>query len=216
MVCSNLMYFVLFISDGTVSYNMHQGERRGTEVNLLDVIYDGRVEEHYLSGGLGQLTDGQMGDSNFRLDEKGMGIKGYEWVGWRNETHHPKNVEVIFKFDMVRNFTKAMFFCNNFFSKDVRVFKSVKMWFSIGGELYLSEPVYYRFMRDTLMEFAREVIVPMDHRVGQFIKMEFEFDAKWMMISEVQFLSGKVKRISRRNVLEFFSSFLWYYVDGLV
>ena len=59
---------------------MPQGDRRGTEVDLFDFTYDGdqNKQDWYLSGGLGQLVDGQEGQSNFRLDPQGLGHKGYE------------------------------------------------------------------------------------------------------------------------------------------
>jgi discoidin domain receptor family protein 2 len=52
---------------------MPQGIQRGAEVDLSDRTYDGREESGYLSGGLGQLVDGQKGQDIFRLDLKGHG-----------------------------------------------------------------------------------------------------------------------------------------------
>ena len=170
---------------------MPQGERRGTEVDLYDFTYDGKIKDNYLSGGLGQLTDGEEGHYNFRLDQKGFGIKGYEWVGWRNESHHHKPVEILFKFDNVRNFSYARLHMNNLFSKEVRVFKMAKVWFSIGGKHFLGEPVVFRYMRDALIEYSRMVTIPLHHNIGRYIKLQLFFDSKWMMISEVQFVSGR-------------------------
>jgi len=65
---------------------MPQGERRGVDVDLHDAMYDGKLADGYLSGGLGQLTDGTEGQSNFRLDSDNSGKKGYEWIGWKNDT----------------------------------------------------------------------------------------------------------------------------------
>jgi len=61
--------------DGVLSYNMAQGERRGNDVDLYDFTYDGRVTDNYLTGGLGQLTDGVEGHHNFRLDPDDWGHK---------------------------------------------------------------------------------------------------------------------------------------------
>lgn len=72
---------------------MPQGEKRGSEIDLYDKIYDGHEENHYLYGGLGQLVDSQKGPDNFRLDIRGQG-KGYEWVGWRNDTGVQRPIEV--------------------------------------------------------------------------------------------------------------------------
>ena len=179
------------ISDGVVLYSMRQGDRRGAEVDLYDFTYDGPVSDGYLSNGLGQLTDGEEGHTNFRLDPQGLGKKGYEWVGWKNDTLDTPPIEIIFKFNKVRNFTSIKIHSNNMFSKDVRVFRMAKLYFSVGGKHFTSEPVSYEYMRDTLMEFARQVIIPVPHRTGRYIKMHLYFDARWVMISEVQFESGE-------------------------
>ena len=170
---------------------MRQGERRGTEVDLYDFTYDGTIRDDYLTGGLGQLTDGAEGQSNFRLDPDALGIKGYEWIGWKNETFGTKPVELKFKFNAVRNFTSVRIHSNNMFTKDVRAFRLAKLYFSIGGKHFLSEPMEFHYMRDTLIEYARYVIIPVNHLVGRYLKIHLYFDAKWMMISEVQFESGR-------------------------
>ncbi len=73
--------------DGLISYSMPQGERRNNDIGLLDFTYDGNITlDNQLYGGLGQLTDGDEGQSNFRLDPSSRGVRGYEWVGWRNES----------------------------------------------------------------------------------------------------------------------------------
>ena len=63
-------------TEGILSYNMPQGQRRGAEVDLYDFSYDGNVQNDYLSDGLGQLIDGEEGHFNFRLDPTGVGKKG--------------------------------------------------------------------------------------------------------------------------------------------
>ena len=171
---------------------MPQGERRGTEVDLYDFTYDGKVTDDHLTNGLGQLTDGAEGHSNFRLDPDGWGKKGYEWVGWKNDTGPDRPpIEIVFEFDRVRNFTAVRFHCNNMFSKEVRVFRKALLYFGVNGRVYQDRPVVYEYMRDTLIEFARNVIVNVPHRVGRFIKVELYFDSRWMMISEVRFESGE-------------------------
>lgn len=58
---------------GLVSYSMHQGIVRGGDVNLTDRTYDGFYENGKLFGGLGQLTDGQKGEDNFKNDPHKLG-----------------------------------------------------------------------------------------------------------------------------------------------
>ncbi|ESO11280.1 hypothetical protein HELRODRAFT_183383 [Helobdella robusta] len=94
----------------------------------------------YLSGGLGQLTDGAEGHTNFRADVDNSGRKGYEWVAWRNDTasaiigqlgsHGRPVVTLIFEFEKPRNFTSVRMHCGNRFNMDVRVFQKAILTFS--------------------------------------------------------------------------------------
>ncbi|XP_013381472.1 discoidin domain-containing receptor 2 isoform X1 [Lingula anatina] len=194
-VCMRVELYGCPWKEGVVSYNVAQGERRGMEVDLYDFTYDGKTENNYLSNGMGQLFDGEEGQSNFRLDPQELGMKGYEWVGWKNDTTSttPGPVEFLFRFDAVRNFTSVQLHCNNMFSKEVRVFKSAVIHFSVGGKYYNQEPVRFEYMRDTLMEYARPVIIKLNNRIGKYVKMQLFFDAKWLMISEISFSSEIVK-----------------------
>lgn len=188
-VCMRVELYGCPWRDGLISYSMPQGERRGSEIDLFDMTYDGVEEENFLRGGLGQLTDGQKGQDNFRLDANGFG-KGYEWVGWKNDTAgHMRPIEITFEFDQVRNFSTAYFYTNNLFSKDVQVFSGAKIQFSIGGQYYNGEPLYFSYMPDTVMEQARNVTIRLQNRIGKFVKFQLNFASKWMMISEVSFES---------------------------
>jgi discoidin domain receptor family protein 2 len=81
---------------------MPQGVRRSNDIDLSDSTYDGNSTEDYrLYGGLGQLTDGVEGQSNFRLDPLGRGIRGYEWVGWKNDSFSVERpLEIIFRYNV--------------------------------------------------------------------------------------------------------------------
>ena len=171
---------------------MKQGEKRGAEVDFYDFTYDGIISPGFLSDGLGQLTDGEIGDTNFRLDPQDLGMKGYEWVGWKNDTlEDPGPVTITFKFDTVRNFTSMKLFCNNYFTKDVRVFRVAVIYYSIGGKYFQKKKDKFNFIRDTVVEYARYVQIKLDYIVARYIKVELYFDAKWILLSEVQFESGK-------------------------
>ena len=176
-------------ADGIVSYDMPQGQRRG-DVELYDATYDGDTNDDVLSGGLGQLVDGDFGHSNFKLDPDNIGIKGYPWIGWKNDINTSDEfVEILFIFDAVRNFTRLKINCNNAFSKDVRVFEMARIEFSVTGNIY-SSLVEYKYFRDIMIEYPRYVVIPLEHKIGKFVRVRLYFDAKWIMISEVQFDSG--------------------------
>lgn len=170
---------------------MPEGHQRGVDVELDDFTYDGIRKDKYLSKGMGQLMDGIEGQDHFRFD-RGTKIKGYDWVGWKNDTPplNNRDLEIIFKFDQVRNFSSISLHCNNYFSKDIRVFKEAHVYFSVGGRYYLSKPVEYPFLQDKWMEHARYVKIPLNNNVGRYVRVILVFDAKWIMISEVTFESG--------------------------
>ncbi|KAH3710786.1 hypothetical protein DPMN_070281 [Dreissena polymorpha] len=179
-------------TDGIVTYSMRQGDKRGTEVDFFDFTYDGLITNSFLQNGLGQLTDGEEGDTNFRLDPQELGIKGYEWVGWKNDTLiDPGPVSIVFKFDTVRNFSSVTLFCNNYFTKDVRVFKTAAIYGSVGGLYYWQKVDNYHFIRDTVVEYARKVQIKLGNMIARYVKVELYFDAKWILISVVQFDSSE-------------------------
>ena len=45
-------------------------------------------------------------------------------------------------------------------------------------------------MPDTVMEHARDVTIKLHHRVGRYVQLQLYFASKWIMLSEVSFISG--------------------------
>ncbi|KAK8752236.1 hypothetical protein OTU49_012649 [Cherax quadricarinatus] len=188
-VCMRVELLGCPYTDGVVSYSMPQGQDRGVEVDLLDLSYDGTTTEGLLYGGLGQLHDGTVGDHNFRTDI-GHG-KGYEWVGWRNDSQSP--LEISFEFDGVRNFSSLHIYTNNMHTKDVQVFSRARVLFSVGGRYFSPRAVEYNYMQDTVSEYARNVTIKVHHRVAKFVKVQLYFQARWILLSEVFFVSTPVQ-----------------------
>lgn len=125
--------------------------------------------------------------------KENISFTGYEWIGWRNDTPGlmGKPVEIVFEFDTVRNFSAIILHTNNMFTKDVQVFVHAKVFFSIGGRHFSSEPVHFSYMPDTIMDHARDVTIKLHHRVGKYLKINLYFAVKWIMLSEISFVSGK-------------------------
>ena len=93
---------------------MPQGERRGNEVDLYDFTYDGNsTSDNRLYGGLGQLSDGEEGQSNFRLDPLGRNIRGYEWIGWKNDSFSvDKPLEILFRCVNICSYFISVIMCD--------------------------------------------------------------------------------------------------------
>ena len=97
----------------------------------------------------------------------------------------------------LRNFSALLLHTNNMFSRDVSVFKSAKVYFSVGGVYFTSSPIVFQHSPDRSSESARQVIIPVvSGRVGRSVRLSLQFDLRWIMISEVRFVSGKRTRIS--------------------
>uniref|UniRef100_A0ABD2WI91 Protein kinase domain-containing protein n=1 Tax=Trichogramma kaykai TaxID=54128 RepID=A0ABD2WI91_9HYME len=186
-VCMRVELYGCYWSDGIVSYSMPQGEKRGADWEFFDATYDG-LWDGELRRGLGQLTDGRAGPDNFKFGfhthERGKG-----WVGWRNDTRNGQPVEIKFEFDRVREFSALHIVCSNQFSKDIKVFSQLEVLFSVGGKHYTVEPITYSSMEDGIFETAHNVTVKLHNRVGRFVKLRLYFAAKWIMVSEISFIS---------------------------
>lgn len=184
-----------------MSYSMRQGDKRGPDIDLYDLTYDGQVSDGYLSGGLGQLMDFEEGNTNFRLDHQNVGKRGYEWVGWKNDTNSTHPLEIVFHFDRLRNFSAVQIHINNFVAKEVSIFQRLVISFSLNGLSYGQDTIVFDYAKDSVGELARHIVLPIPHRLGQAVKLVFFFDARWILISEIRFFSGYYQ----------FSLFYWYY-----
>ncbi|XP_051161708.1 discoidin domain-containing receptor tyrosine kinase B-like [Leptopilina boulardi] len=184
-VCMRVELYGCYWSDGVVSYSMPQGDKRGNDWEFFDATYDGHWDGE-LRRGLGQLIDGRRGSDNFKMGYYDYD-RGQGWVGWKNDSRNGQPIEIKFEFDNVREFSAVHIYCNNQFTKDVRVFSQVDILFSIGGKYYPGEPITYTYMEDNIFETPHNISVKLHHRVGKFVKLKLHFAAKWIMVSEVNF-----------------------------
>ncbi|XP_075228962.1 discoidin domain-containing receptor 2-like [Lycorma delicatula] len=184
-VCMRVELYGCLWTEGIVSYSMPQGDKRGAGWEFFDATYDGHWDS-VLQRGLGQLTDGKLGPDNFKMAYYDYD-RGQGWVGWRNDTRDGQPVEITFEFDQVREFTAVHLFCNNEFTKDVQVFSEIQVMFSIGGKQFPGIPISYTYMEDRIFEFSRNVSIKLHHRIGRFVRLRLNFDANWIMISEITF-----------------------------
>lgn len=156
-----------------------------------DDTYDGSATGGNLINGLGQLTDGIIGHTNYRFTPSNL-QPGYEWVGWKNTTH--PNPELRFEFDEQRNFTAVKFYLNNFFSKDVELPKSIECVFGLEENAYSRTTVEQTVRTDRVHDEARFVMVELERRIAQYIKCTLYHRNTWILISEISFESGKLER----------------------
>ncbi|EEB18066.1 discoidin domain receptor, putative [Pediculus humanus corporis] len=171
------------------------------EEKLKDLSYDGGYEEDgYAKKGLGQLIDGLYGEDVFEFqDETDAGSR---WVGWSNESLSGRPLDITFEFDSIREFSFAHIYVNNMFTKSVQVFSSALVYFSLDGSRYQPTPVKINMASDLSRESARNVSIPLENRMGKFIKFQFFFSARWILISEISFESGSIQGNATEESLE--------------
>jgi len=102
-------------------------------------------------------------------------------------------VEIVFQLDTVRSLTAVRIHCNNAFGRDVAVFATAELHFSVGGKVFdvYAEPVIYRVAPDNVVERPRYVTVPIEPaRAARFVRLLLHFARRWIMISEVHFDTG--------------------------
>ena len=102
-------------------------------------------------------------------------------------------MEIIFEFETIQEFHSIEIFCNNQFTRDVSVFKELKAFFSIGGDIYNSDSVSYSPMTDEIFEEPRNLTAKLHRRVGRFVKIHLYFGSKWLLVSEVTFDSSTAR-----------------------
>ncbi|XP_070532449.1 discoidin domain-containing receptor 2-like [Ptychodera flava] len=188
-VCMRAELYGCPYEDHLLSYSMPQGGI-SNGVLLTDRIYDGDRISNTLLYGLGQLTDGKYGYDDYQSDV-GLG-PGYEWVGWNRQL--VPNLEIVFHFDSLRNFSSVIFHTNNQYEIDVAMFKSLTVWFSDDGGAYDRTPLVVSKMPDHTHRNARNIKLDLQHNIGKYLKCLFEYGDKWLLISEVGFESTDVSK----------------------
>ncbi|CAI5649378.1 unnamed protein product [Oreochromis niloticus] len=189
-ICMRVELYGCSWDDGLISYSAPEGQRMQPPgypiANLNDSTYDGVHERGKLFGGLGQLTDGVIGQDDFTRTHEYSVWPGYDYLGWKNDSL--EHVEMEFVFDRQRNFTSMKVHSNNMFSRDVKIFSSVSCWFK-PHFVWEVEPVEFRTVLDDRNPSARYVTVDLNHRTAKSLRCRFYFADVWMMFSEISFQS---------------------------
>ncbi|XP_021918994.1 discoidin domain-containing receptor 2-like [Zootermopsis nevadensis] len=194
-VCMRVELYGCPWEQSIVSYSAPRGD---VDSALEDLSYDGILDGRQMHGGLGQLVDGLFGDDHLQDDTPDS-----RWVGWLNDTFGGQPVQITFEFDGPREFSAAHLHTSNLLSMDTQVFTEARVFFSLDGERYQQTPLY--FSLDTKGEDdwfrdppphkdvggnSRNVTIPLQNRVGRFVRVELEFSTKWILLSEVYFDSA--------------------------
>ena len=67
------------------------------------------------------------------------------------------------------------------------MFSELKTFFSMGGEVFTSNPVTYSPLADETFEDPHNISTKLHHRVGGFVNIHLRFSSNWILISNVDF-----------------------------
>ena len=161
---------------------MPQGNAREGRYNFTDSSYDGFTKNHFLSDGLGMLTDGKLAPEDY-VDSDGLG-----WIGW-NVKDTPKPY-IIFEFLNTRIFHAMTLHCNVRDKAEIKLFSKAVISFSNYGDFLF--PFEYKpksvSSRSSWMNY--NVTIDLNQHTGKLMKLLFSYTGHWILISEVTFNSG--------------------------
>ncbi|XP_032414786.1 epithelial discoidin domain-containing receptor 1 isoform X1 [Xiphophorus hellerii] len=193
-VCLRVELYGCVWNDGLNAYTApvgHVMNLPGMPVYLNDSTYDGSTEQGMQFGGLGQLCDGVLGGDDF-IETKELRVwPGYDYLGWSREALGQGSVDIEFHFEKPRRFNNMQVHSNNRHTQGVRVFSKVECLFKPGllqpwSSPALTLPVPLEDLKDPS---SRPISLPLGGRPAQILRCKFYFADRWLLISEISFLS---------------------------
>lgn len=162
---------------------MPQGNTRGGRYNFTDSSYDGFTKNHFLSAGLGMLTDGAFAPEDY-VDTTGLG-----WIGW-NAKYTPTPY-IIFEFLNKRIFHSMTLHCNVRDRTKIKLFSKVVISFNVDGVSYDASLTYKpKNVSSGSSWMNYNVTIDLCRHIGKLMKLNFTYTGHWILISEVTFDSG--------------------------
>lgn len=168
-----------------VAYSMEngQGVATGGSYNYWDQTYNGTgsttTDGAFLSGGLGQLTDGIVGGQDWQSD-LGNG-NAYEWVGWYNI-----QPTITFDYGSVVNLDSMEFHANNNKQGGVFLWDAIDFSFSDDGVTYsngFTRTTTQVEHDDTTARFIGANLGGVDAR---YVRMQIhQSPVNWAFVSEI-------------------------------
>ncbi|XP_033979883.1 LOW QUALITY PROTEIN: epithelial discoidin domain-containing receptor 1 [Trematomus bernacchii] len=192
-VCLRVELYGCLWNDGLKAYTApvgHVMHLSGLPVYLNDSTYDGSTEQGMQFGGLGQLCDGVLGGDDFMQTKELRVWPGYDYLGWSREALGQGSVDIEFDFEKPRVFNNMQVHSNNRHTQGVRVFSKVECLFKPSilqpWSAALTLPVPLEDLKDPS---SRPITLPLGGRPAQILLCKFYFADRWLLISEISFLS---------------------------
>ncbi|WKY05567.1 hypothetical protein Q1695_006067 [Nippostrongylus brasiliensis] len=176
-VCLRLELYGCAYEDDLLSYSAPIGSIT-EEGRFVDITYDGHVSDGTAVGGLGQLSDGIVGEDPEHWPHR--------WVGWRKPVDAGGYVNLLFAFSKARNFTSISLHAGHSFALKAQVFSRAVISFSMNGVDYSNRMIEYL---PRPLSASGWVQIPIPHRIASVVQVRIYYppDSSWLLLSEVQF-----------------------------
>uniref|UniRef100_H2Z887 Receptor protein-tyrosine kinase n=1 Tax=Ciona savignyi TaxID=51511 RepID=H2Z887_CIOSA len=202
-VCLRLELYGCHWTSGLVSYDLPTPEdsgfgniqKKSTNTKYSDDTYDGTKSSTWFRSGLGQLSDGIIGDNDLSRTNSRVSSRwiGFDYVGW--SAANTNEVTLTFRFADVRNFTLMRVHCSNDMTIRARLFSSVKVAFSLNGKTFPSisgsRHLAYEVPNDAFDPTSRFVNVPLQGSIARYVRATFRIQDQLLLISEIEFNNSK-------------------------
>ncbi|KAJ8668389.1 hypothetical protein QAD02_010052 [Eretmocerus hayati] len=181
-VCMRVEIYGCVWDQRIARYTIPSGAPHGPGgANVEDLSYDGDEKDGIMSGGLGQLTDGLLGDTREIYSASGS----TNWIGWPLK----QSIELLFEFEEPREFDNCSLHVAHVPRRDIEVFSSIQAWFSFDGKEYYTHTQKMAISND-FRSNSGMVTVPLQMKAGRFVRLQIKPRAKWLLMSEVIFGSA--------------------------
>ncbi|KAJ9584504.1 hypothetical protein L9F63_021158, partial [Diploptera punctata] len=108
-----------------------------------------------------------------------------------NESLDGQALEITFEFEGPREFSAVHLHASNLLSREFQVFSEARIFFSLDGERYQQTPLYFKPQTPSDEGgAARNVTIPLQNRVGRYVRLELDFASRWLLLSEIYFDSA--------------------------
>uniref|UniRef100_H2Z885 Receptor protein-tyrosine kinase n=1 Tax=Ciona savignyi TaxID=51511 RepID=H2Z885_CIOSA len=194
-VCLRLELYGCHWTSGLVSYDLPTPEdsgfgniqKKSTNTKYSDDTYDGTKSSTWFRSGLGQLSDGIIGDNDLSRTNSRVSSRwiGFDYVGW--SAANTNEVTLTFRFADVRNFTLMRVHCSN----DMTIRARSVVAFSLNGKTFPSisgsRHLAYEVPNDAFDPTSRFVNVPLQGSIARYVRATFRIQDQLLLISEIEF-----------------------------
>lgn len=155
----------------------------------------------YFIDGLGQLTDGILGDDTYHL-------KDNNWIGWKKQS----NINLNFYFDTYRNLTSIRIHTSNYIPYDIYLFHSIRIQNCKNSNFYYQKEFF--IPTDYNNTSSRFIQISFQNKYNLLtnclnIILNFHNKSQWILISEIEFDSTTINQLNLKDINKDVS---WYWI----